>query len=127
MFMECASLALRMRICMCVCVCTIVRACILAQRRNAAGFFGGHCATLRLIMPPSASWEVGCYCVCCKSWLPLFYLKHWDAQKLRNNAYTWRKTPQKDETTPQKEEATASKIEETTAQKKNDEWAVVAP
>ena len=45
---------------------------------------------------------------------------------MRNNAYTWRKTPQKDETTPQKEEATASKIEETTAQKKNDEWAVVA-
>ena len=43
MFMECASLALRMRICMCVCVCTIVRACILAQRRNAAGFLGGHC------------------------------------------------------------------------------------
>ena len=26
---------------MCVCVCTIVRACILAQRRNAAGFLGG--------------------------------------------------------------------------------------
>ena len=77
-------------------------------------------------MAPSASWEVGCYCVCCKSWLPLFYLKHWDAQKLRNNAYTWRKTPQKDETTPQKEEATASKIEETTAQKKNNEWAVVS-
>ena len=41
MFMECASMALRMRICMCVCVCTIVRACILAQRRNAAGFLGG--------------------------------------------------------------------------------------
>ena len=40
---------------------------------------------------------------------------------------TWRKTLQKDEATPQKEEATASKIEETTAQKKNDEWAVVAP
>ena len=34
-------MALRMRICMCVCVCTIVRACILAQRRNAAGFLGG--------------------------------------------------------------------------------------
>ena len=42
-FMECASLVLRMRICMCACVCTIVRACILAQRRNAAGFLGGHC------------------------------------------------------------------------------------
>ena len=41
MFVECASLASRMRICMCVCVCTIVRACILAQRRNAAGFLGG--------------------------------------------------------------------------------------
>ena len=74
-----------------------------------------------LIMAPSASWEVGCYCVCCKSWLPLFYMKHWDAQKL-----TWRKTLQKDEATPQKEEATASKIEETTAQKKNNEWAVVS-